>query len=168
VTASSCTLSCAGCRTAWRRHRTDNKVIAPDPSENIYVVPDAPDWFKQREDKVAAIDLDKQTDDRVALRGAFLIDRYRSEAQLDLHWPLIRLTEYRKGTTTYSELTINRRKTVRAPLYRPTPTTTRPHFRSARSTRRAALSKRLLPRPQIIYSSRLSDRRLAALFCPVR
>lgn len=93
----------------------EQKIDPPATDVNIYAVLDT--WFDENKDKVAAlwIDLYKETDDldRVAFRGAFLIDQYRPDAsgklELDLRWPIVSSTQYRKGTTTYSELAINRR-----------------------------------------------------------
>src|ERR1044071_6542920 len=91
---------------------SEAKVDPPDDATNIYVVPDQ--WFKDNKEKVAAIWIDVGTEtkdlDRVAFRGAFLIDQYRSDVsgnpQLDLRWPPVSSIEYRKGTTTYSDLAI--------------------------------------------------------------
>lgn len=86
------------------------------PTENIYRISDAAQWFVDHQEQVASLWIDNEVSakniSKVAFRGAFLIDQYETDAagkpRLDLRLPLVTACAYRKNKTVYSELVVAR------------------------------------------------------------
>ncbi|HTO30181.1 MAG TPA: hypothetical protein VL202_03215 [Pararhizobium sp.] len=97
------------------KYRPDQPLPAIHPSLFDFKVKEAVAWFEDNAENDCAIWIDAgkyNTDtDRVAFRGAFLLEQHRATTPLqkevlDLRWPLVRSCQYAPGMTVLSGLDV--------------------------------------------------------------